>query len=1206
MRRALIALALGTSLMLAAVIATAAQADQQAVPFFRSETTGSLVSVTWEPQANMLNRSLAETASYLVSLPPGTESFSVTLDSGAATALTDGKVLRMRGHLLGRVVVEHPDATGSLTVTTSGSGFADPRYNSRAFDSALGLETLSDGSGSYVILVATPYLETVGPLVQWKREKGFNVVVEEVTAGRTNADILAWLRNAYQTWDYPPEYVLLFGDVDTVPAWSLSENVTDLPYALMDDNDWHADLMIGRFSCETLVEAETLVAKSVVYEKTPYVGNTDWFNRSLMVGGNYGSETPTSTVQFCGEQLETIGFDPATEVLFPPHWNGVWPIDFALEEGVSICTYRGWAYGTEGWEPPHFTNADIPAVENGLMTPLVMSFVCLNGDYADDDPCFGEAFTRLGTAENPRGAVAFIGNGEHWSHTRYNDAMAISFFERMVEDNVTDLGSMLVASKLRFQDYFPMELEFAAHGEESVEFYCHIYNLLGDPELNLWKQQPTAMDVDFPVDIYAGATVLELPVFEADGETPCIGARVGVVQNDNLLGFAFSDENGIATVPLSGVVDDEDITVTVTRSGRLPNQIEIDCDGQTAFVGLTAMEITENISEEYVVAGETVRLYPTVTNTGDDDAIGVTISAEVSGSAVITGSDFTVGTLGSDQSWTATGGNYWELAVDAAANNGDVISVRVEANGNISIYEIDVAAPEFTVEPVIGGNGLLMPGIESVVTINIDNIGLATTGGSMLLSVNPDVGEVTSGATNFIDSAEFTVLLNNDLPEGSNVEMIVAAACDEGYNQTIITAVTCGVFDAAAPVGPDAYGYYAIDSADIEYPNLLPEYSWTELNPTFGGIGTEVVYEADNATAYIDMYFEFNYYGESSNNVRISDNGWISFGDNDDFNFYNWPIPSPHGADGVIAPFWDNFDPIATAENGGGVFYYRTADIFIVEWSRMVHYRPEIDDLQTFQLVLNNDDEILFLYRQVQDVDFTRTYSTIGIESPDETDGLQLSYSNVRCDGTAPIGSGLAIALTTEVPVYEAYELGSYNIAANGGSCDLAWETADNRPVTGWLVSRYEDGSIIQLTETPLPETARQFVDNEFSEGSEYLITALHPYGSRTEFGPYAVENFSAVGEFVRTALLPCEPNPAQGSTRIGFSLARGGMATLEIYDVAGRLVRTLLSGEKPEGTSSVIWDGCNNKGRQLGAGTYFYRLQTESGVMTRKMLLVR
>ncbi len=1206
MRRALIALALGTSLLFAAVIATAAQADQQAVPFFRSETTGSLVSVTWEPQANMLNKSLAETASYLVSLPPGTESFSVTLDSGAATAVTDGKVLRMRGHLLGRVVVEQPDATGSLTVATSGSGFADPRYDSRAFDSALGLETLSNGSGSYVILVATPYLETVGPLVQWKREKGFHVVVEEVTAGRTNADILAWLRNAYETWDYPPEYVLLFGDVDTVPAWSLSENVTDLPYALMDDNDWHADLLIGRFSCETVVEAETLVAKSVVYEKTPYQGDNGWFTRSLMVGGNYGSETPASTVQFCGQQLETIGFDPATEVLFPPHWNGVWPIDAAFEEGVSICTYRGWAYGTEGWEPPHFTNADIPAVENGLMTPLVMSFVCLNGNYADDDPCFGEAFTRLGTAENPRGAVAFIGNGEHWSHTRYNDAMAISFFERMVEDNITDLGSMLIASKLRFHDYFPMEMEFAVHGEESVEFYCHIYNLLGDPELNLWKQQPTEMSVDFPFDIYSGATVLELPVFEADGETPCIGARVGVVQNDNLLGFGFSGADGIATVPLNGVVADEDITVTVTRSGRLPNQTEIDCDGQTAFVGLTAMEITENISEEYVVAGETVRLYPTVTNSGQDDAIGVTISADVSGPASISGLEFVAGTLGSGQSWTATGGNYWELSVDDDAYNGGLISVRVEANGNASIYEIDVAAPEFTVEPVIGGNGLLMPGIESVVTINIVNEGLATTGGTMMMSVNPEMGEVTSGATNFVDSAEFTVLLNSDLPEGTNIEMILSAACDEGYQQVVRTAVTCGVFDASAPVGPDAYGYYAIDSADIEYPNVLPEYSWTELNPTFGGIGTEVVYIADNATAYVDMDFEFNYYGESSSHVRICDNGWISFGDNDDLDFYNWPIPSPHGADGVIAPFWDNLDPIATAENGGGVFYYSTADIFIVEWSRMVHYRPEIDDLQTFQLVLKPNGEILFLYRQVQDVDFTRTYSTVGIESPDETDGLQLSYSNVRCDGTAPIGSGLAILLTTEVPVYEAYELGSYSIAANGGSCDLTWETADNRPVTGWLVSRYEDGSIVQLTATPLPATARQFVDNEFSEGSEYLITALHPYGGRTEFGPYAVESVSAVGEFVRTALMPCEPNPSQGSTRIGFSLARGGMATLEIYDVAGRLVRTLLSGEKPEGTSSVIWNGCNDKGRQLGAGTYFYRLQTESGVMTRKMLLVR
>ncbi|MBT7311768.1 T9SS type A sorting domain-containing protein, partial [bacterium] len=425
------------------------------------------------------------------------------------------------------------------------------------------------------------------------------------------------------------------------------------------------------------------------------------------------------------------------------------------------------------------------------------------------------------------------------------------------------------------------------------------------------------------------------------------------------------------------------------------------------------------------------------------------------------------------------------------------------------------------------------------------------------------------------------------------------------YQQVAKPEVTCGVFDAMAPVGPDAFGYYAIDSADIEYPNLLPEYSWTELNPTFGGSGTEVVFVADNDTAFVDLDFQFNYYGQDFDEVRICDNGWISFGHNTDFDFYNWPIPSPHGADGVIAPFWDNFDPIETAENGGGVFYSRSADEFIVEWSRMVHYRPEIDDLQTFQVILNSDGDIRFMYRQVQDVDFARTYSTVGIESPDETDGLQLSYSNIRCDGTAPIGSGLAILLTTEIPVYQPYELGSYGLAVNGGSCDISWETADNRPVTGWLISRIENGSIIQLTDSPLPATACQFVDNEFNDGAQYGIIALHPFGGRTEFGPYEVDNMSGV-EFFTTELLPCQPNPSQGNTSIAFNLGRSGMATLEIYDVAGRLVRTLLKGEKPEGPSSVIWDGCNDTGHRLGAGTYFYRLQTKSGETTRKMLLVR
>ena len=155
----------------------------------------------------------------------------------------------------------------------------------------------------------------------------------------------------------------------------------------------------------------------------------------------------------------------------------------AMDNGASVVAYRGWAYGTAGWEPPHYTVDEIPSLQNGAMTPVVMSFVCLNGDFSAADACFGEVFTRQGSSspESFRGAVAFIGNGEHWSHTRFNDAMAISTFEKIILPEITDLGGLMNASKVRFYDYFPHEVDAETFGEESVEFYFHIYNLLGDP-----------------------------------------------------------------------------------------------------------------------------------------------------------------------------------------------------------------------------------------------------------------------------------------------------------------------------------------------------------------------------------------------------------------------------------------------------------------------------------------------------------------------------------------------------------------------------------------------------------------------------------------------------------------------------------------------------------------------------------------------------
>jgi len=89
--------------------------------------------------------------------------------------------------------------------------------------------------------------------------------------------------------------------------------------------------------------------------------------------------------------------------------------------------------------------------------------------------------------------------------------------------------------------------------------------------------------------------------------------------------------------------------------------------------------------------------------------------------------------------------------------------------------------------------------------------------------------------------------------------------------------------------------------------------------------------------------------------------------------------------------------------------------------------------------------------------------------------------------------------------------------------------------------------------------------------------------------------------------LLQNYPNPFNPSTTIGFSVPQSGPALLEIYDVTGRHVRTLISGQVAAGHHTVQWDGKDERGSSVGSGVYFYRLRSgANSVASMKMLLLK
>jgi hypothetical protein len=83
-------------------------------------------------------------------------------------------------------------------------------------------------------------------------------------------------------------------------------------------------------------------------------------------------------------------------------------------------------------------------------------------------------------------------------------------------------------------------------------------------------------------------------------------------------------------------------------------------------------------------------------------------------------------------------------------------------------------------------------------------------------------------------------------------------------------------------------------------------------------------------------------------------------------------------------------------------------------------------------------------------------------------------------------------------------------------------------------------------------------------------------------------------------------PNPFSSSTTIRFNLATQGHVMLEVFDVTGRSVSTLVDGVEHAGAHSATWSGQDRAGRDLPAGVYFYRLTKANRQITHKMLLLR
>ncbi|MCX6641119.1 MAG: C25 family cysteine peptidase [bacterium] len=1133
------------------------------------------------------------------------------------------------------------------------------------------LDVVEVPMGSYLIIAQnnTDLLNRLAPLVEWKKRKGHSVTLSTFSAGASTTTIKNLIQTAYNTWDIPPEFVLLFGDTSgsySLAGYSITDPFyggnydVDHQYTQLDGTDILSDVALGRLPASTSSEADMMVAKNLFYEKMPYTTNSNWFHQgmvsaqtSILSAKQVAHWVKTRFIEHNYTRVDTMWFSSFNSSTFLS----------SMSAGMCYYEERSWGSGV-----PTYT---IDQMQNGRMLPFVVNLTCGTGGFQSDSQM--EHFVSVGTAISPRGAIACVGTATQGTNTRFNNTITMGLFASLFLEDNPYAGDALVYGKLMMYNCYQ------TWEAQNVTWFSQWNALAGDPGVDLFTHAIRNITCVVPDNVTWGVNSLTLTVNE--GSQPVPEATVCFYKANELQTVGETNENGQITLPI-GVATAGNVKVTVTKHDFYPIVDSLDVVQAGVAVGYLSNTVDDDNSgsssgdgDGFINPGETVEL-PLVFKNFGSTTIATNISVTATESdpyATLTDSIETF----TDMAPGATGSSAddFDLQVAPDCPNGHMIRLNHVTTATQGSWNglIDLTVRSFDMKilnaQAMGSDTLIAPNETSNLVLTVKNIGnknasnltATITSLSNFLVVNDNsasFGTVNIDATANCGGNPFNLTAIGTTPPGQKAKLKVVFTSATGATQTDTITLQLGLKSLTDPQGPDAYGYYCFDNTDVNYAQC-PTYNWVEVS----SIGTQLSIndpsEEDDQSVNVTLPFTFRYYGQNVNNITVCSNGWLATHSNISFtDFRNYPIPSAIGPNGMIAGFWDDLVTTST----GKVYTYNDVSNhrFIIAWSHVRIFNSYGNE-QDFEIMLydpaytptpTGDGEIVFQYNIVNESpgqNDDNKYSTVGIESPDQSDGIQVVYWNTYSDpAAAHLQTGRAYKFSTAF-TYGTPPL-NFNIntspisppvviPANGGSFpyNINVHNLGSTPGTITLWNKVRDASNVYTTVFgPITRTlpgganpARVFtqtIAGSISSGTLYFISYIGMYPNTiadsnfftitkstvADGKPWIAESY-VTGDFfdefaVTNSSVPTEyslgqnyPNPFNPLTSISFNLTQAGLVKLTIFDVMGREVATLVNGTREAGTHEVTFDGSG-----LASGIYLYKLEAGEFRATQKMVLLK
>ena len=213
-----------------------------------------------------------------------------------------------------------------------------------------------------------------------------------------------------------------------------------------------------------------------------------------------------------------------------------------------------------------------------------------------------------------------------------------------------------------------------------------------------------------------------------------------------------------------------------------------------------------------------------------------------------------------------------------------------------------------------------------------------------------------------------------------------------------------------------------------------------------------------------------------------------------------------------------------------------------------------------------------------------------------------LAFTNIGTFHSSPMEGYSIDNLAPEIPSGFTAEIVNQGI-------HLFWEPSNAEDFENFNLERsisneFTEYDIIALTETDYIDTNYTLNENQY-----YRLSATDQSGNESEYTEViTVMILSTDNDVLPTefALYQNYPNPFNPRTTIRYDLPKDSYVIMQIFDIQGRKVNTLIDGTKNAGKNAVIWDATNEMGESVSVGMYFYIIQAGEYRNTKKMLLLK